>query len=544
MKASDLNLRELLEFNDDGGPIGFAGHRSILMDTVALGLLRGELMQAVGVAGARGILTRMGYAHGWRTADSLKSGFAWDDEREWRVAGGRVHHLQGVANIEPVIEPRGEPPPFAEAVWHDSYEADQHLLHFGQSDEPVCWSLIGFASGYMSRVNGKEIYCIEDRCRGRGDAVCHIVGRTREEWGSKADEFLPYFQAHCLTEALDNVTRSIKEAEKKLKAHRAALARAQVDGDETPEGMVAKSASMRKLIELARRAAKVDSTVLVTGESGTGKERMARLIHTESTRAGGPFVAINVGAVPENLLESELFGHAKGAFTGATHDRPGLFEAAQGGTLLLDEIGDMPLTMQVKLLRALQEREIRRVGENKNRPINVRIIAATHRDLGQEVIAGRFRQDLYYRLRVIELKMPALRERKDDILPLARVLLEEAAHRAGRNITGIAPEAAAQLLRYDWPGNVRELENAMERAVALTAGSRVEAEDLADEVRMALPGTWVPGSVRRLDDVERDYILAVLDTVGGNRGQAAEKLGIGPATLYRKLKEYGVSGRA
>ena len=174
----------------------------------------------------------------------------------------------------------------------------------------------------------------------------------------------------------------------------------------------------------------------------------------------------------------------------------------------------------------------------------MRILAATHRDLGQEVLAGRFRQDLYYRLRVIELKMPALRERKDDILPLARVLLEEAAHRAGRRFTGITPEASAQLLRYDWPGNVRELENAMERAVALTAGTRVDAEDLSDEVRMALPGTWVPGSVRKLDDVERDYILAVLDTVGGHRGEAAEKLGIGAATLYRKLKEYGVTGRA
>ncbi len=544
MKASELNLRELLEFKDDGGPMRFAGHRAILMDAVALGLLRSELMQSVGVAGARGILTRMGYAHGWRTAETLKTAFSWDDEREWRIAGGRVHHLQGVVDSEPVADPRGTPPPFAESIWHDSYEAEQHLLAFGQSDEPVCWSLIGFASGYLSRVNGREIYCVEDRCRGKGDAVCHVIGRPREEWGSRGDEFIPYFQAHCLNEALDNLTRSIKEAEKKLKAHRTALARAHAADDETPEGMVAKSASMRKLIELARRTAKVDSTVLVTGESGTGKERMARMIHEESSRAGGPFVAINVGAVPENLLESELFGHAKGAFTGATQDRPGLFEAAHGGTLLLDEIGDMPLSMQVKLLRALQEREIRRVGENKNRPINVRIIAATHRDLGQEVIAGRFRQDLYYRLRVIELKVPALRERKDDILPLARVLLDEAVQRAGRNISGISPEAASQLLRYDWPGNVRELENAMERAVALASGPRVDAEDLADEVRMALPGTWVPGQVRKLDDVERDYILAVLDAVGGNRGQAAEQLGIGSATLYRKLKEYGVSGRA
>ncbi|MBX5483923.1 MAG: sigma-54-dependent Fis family transcriptional regulator [Myxococcaceae bacterium] len=544
MRATDLNLEELLDFDPAGGPIHFGGERVVLMDATALGLLRKELVESIGLTGARGILTRLGFSHGWRVAETMKDAYPWDSEREWKVAGGRLHHLFGMVRFEPVEPREGGPAPFAESIWHESYEADQHLLYFGQSDEAVCWTLTGFASGYLSRANGREIYCVEERCRGKGNAVCRMVGRSLEDWGAEAEKFLPYFRTRCLTESLAMTAQSLKETERKLRSRRGALARAAGAKDDAPSGIVARSPQMKKLVDLARRAAKVDSTVLITGESGTGKERIARFIHEESARAAGPFVAVNVGAVPENLIESELFGHVRGAFTGAVQDRAGLFEAANGGTLLLDEIGDLPLPMQVKLLRALQEREIRRVGENRSRPINVRIIAATHRDLGQAVTAGTFRQDLYYRLRVIELKTPPLRERKDDVLPLARVLLAEAAARAGRKITGLTPDAAAQLVRYDWPGNVRELENAMERAVALATGNRIDVDDLADEVRMALPATYIPGQIRTLEEVERDYILAVLDATGGNRGRTAEKLGIGPATLYRKLKEYGVTRSA
>jgi transcriptional regulator with PAS, ATPase and Fis domain len=283
----------------------------------------------------------------------------------------------------------------------------------------------------------------------------------------------------------------------------------------------------------------VDSTVLVTGESGVGKERIARLIHDESGRAHKAFVAINCAAVTESLLESELFGHARGAFTGATHDRAGLFEAAHGGTLFLDEVGEVPASMQAKLLRVLQEREVRRVGENATRKVDVRLVAATNRELAEEVRQGRFRQDLYYRLRVIELKIPSLRERREDILPLARLLLAEAAERLGRRVSGLAPEAADQLLRYGWPGNVRELGNAVERAVALCEGPRVERDDLPEEVRAAPPSLIPSGNPRRLEDMEKEYILAVLAQNGGNRARTAEQLDIGVATLYRKLKQYG-----
>jgi len=346
----------------------------------------------------------------------------------------------------------------------------------------------------------------------------------------------------ALERALQVAAQAAEVAERE---HQHALAQAARDAEE-PLGIVAKSPAMRKLMDLARRIAKVDSTVLITGESGSGKERIARLIHDQSTRSAGPFIAVNCGAISETLLESELFGHARGAFTGATQDRAGLFEAAGGGTLLLDEVGEVSPGMQVKLLRALQEREIRRVGENKTRPIDVRILAATNRDLVSGVAGGAFRQDLYYRLKVVELHVPALRERRDDVLPLARVLLSSAALRMKRKIAGLSPDAADQLLRCAWPGNVRELQNAMERAVALARRSSVELEDLPDEVRQAalLVPVATGGSARPLEQVEKEHILAALELNGGNQTHTAAQLRIGAATLYRKLKSYGlIAGR-
>jgi transcriptional regulator with PAS, ATPase and Fis domain len=266
---------------------------------------------------------------------------------------------------------------------------------------------------------------------------------------------------------------------------------------------------------------------------------VARYVHAHSDRAEGPFVAVNCAAISESLLESELFGHSRGAFTGAIADRPGLFEAASGGTLFLDEVGEIPLSMQVKLLRALQEREVRRVGENQSRPINVRIITATNKNLLPEVASKHFREDLYYRLKVVELAVPSLRDRKEDILPLARLLLAEASARMKRPMEGFSGPVADHLLGYLWPGNVRELANVMERAVAVSPNARVNVGDLPPELRSILPEALVSsGPLRRLDEVERNYIMAVLDAKGGNRTQAAATLGIGSATLHRKLKSY------
>jgi DNA-binding NtrC family response regulator len=534
MRASDLDIQELLHFLPEGGVITFAGERAVLLDAFALGLLRRELISTLGLTAARVVLTRFGYAHGWRVAEMLRKGFPWDSEEEWRIAGARLHTLQGLVRAEVTRASFNSASPAAEGIWHDSYEAEQHLLHLGQAEEPVCWTLTGFATGYMSCVYGKEIIAIEDRCRGKGDALCRVAVKSKEEWGPELTKHLPFYQKEaCLEVALTQLTETLKQKEKQLQSRRALR---QVD-PKVPAGLVAASPAMLRTLDLARRVAQVDSTVLITGESGAGKERIARFIHDESARTSGPFLAINCAAVPETLLESELFGHARGSFTGASQDRAGLFEAANGGTLLLDEIGDVPPAMQVKLLRVLQEREVRRVGENRSRSINVRVLAATNRDLLADVHGARFRQDLYYRLRVVEVVVPPLRERRDDILPLARQLLAGAAKRLGRKAPALAPDAANLLLRYTWPGNVRELENALERAVALARSDRIGADDLPAEVGAAPATVQIEGEVRPLAEVERDYIAAALRASGGNRAKAAARLGIGAATLYRKLKQ-------
>jgi len=540
MRVQDLNIQELVEFNSEDGTIRFAGERALIIDATAKGNLRKELIEQFGVTAARAVLTRFGFVHGWRVAEAMQALFQWENDEDWHHACGRIHMLEGMYRLDP--ETSGSLTKEGLTLGA-SYEAEQHIAHLGRSDTPVCWTICGLTSGYLSRAVNKEIFVLEERCIGKGDPVCHLLGRTREEWGDDRADELRFFHSENLKSwlepSLHRVTESLKQAEQILRKKKRVLSRVAPEVED-PFGIVARSPAMRRLLDLARRIAKVDSTVLITGESGSGKERIARFIHDESPRVAGPFIAVNCGAIPETLLESELFGHARGAFTGAVNDRPGLFEAANRGTLLLDEVGEVSPGMQVKLLRVLQEREIRRVGENKSRPVNVRIIAATNRELTEDIAAGRFRNDLYYRLNVVELHVPALRDRREDILPLARVLLGDAAVRLKRRISGLSPRAADQLLRHNWPGNVRELENAMERAVALARVGLTDLDDLPEEVRQAIPAPSVSGPVRALEDIEKDYILAVLDLNGGNQTRTAEQLGIGSATLYRKLKSYGV----
>jgi len=306
-------------------------------------------------------------------------------------------------------------------------------------------------------------------------------------------------------------------------------------------GLVAQAPAMHAVLDLVERVAPTDATVLILGESGTGKEVIAKAVHHASTRAVRPFVAVNCGAVPETLLESELFGYMRGAFTGATVNKLGLFEEAHGGTLFLDEIAEMPAALQVKLLRALQSGEVRRLGATQAATIDVRVIAATHGDLPTLINQGTFREDLFYRLNVIQIALPPLRERREDIPALAEHFLGRVAGKLGRGLR-LSPEAVERLLRYPWPGNVRELENAIERAAILARREEITPEDLPPHVSAALqlgPSPALPRQVT-LAEAEREHILQTIERFGRNHSGAAEALGIGRTTLWRKLKEYGI----
>lgn len=308
--------------------------------------------------------------------------------------------------------------------------------------------------------------------------------------------------------------------------------------------IVGTSLPIQRLAGMVSRVAAADATVLIEGESGTGKELVARAIHAESARASHPFVGINCAALPETLLESELFGHVKGAFTGAVAAKKGLFEEASQGTLFLDEIGDTPPPIQAKLLRVLQEREIRRVGSTSPIRIDVRLLAATNRRLEDLVREGRFREDLYYRLNVVALRIPPLRERREDIPLLAAHFLTRSAKRHSRTVPTLSPEAMALLLDHHWPGNVREMENAIERAVLLAETDTIFPGDLPPSLQGASGGGETGEATlkpRRLEDVEREHILRTLDGYAWNQARAAEALGIGRNTLWRKLKDYGVA---
>jgi two-component system response regulator HydG len=304
---------------------------------------------------------------------------------------------------------------------------------------------------------------------------------------------------------------------------------------------IGKSKRFMELLKLAEHVAPTESTVLIQGESGTGKEVVARYIHNLSTRTDGPFLSINCGALPENLLESELFGHVKGSFTGAVRDKQGLFAAARGGSFFLDEVGEMPPSLQVKLLRVLQEREAIPVGATEAIPVDVRIIAATNRDLEEEIRRGNFRSDLFYRLNVIALNLPPLRERRDDLLLLLEAFLQAMAQEGGTEPKALSSDALDAVMVYEWPGNVRELENALEHAVVLTRGNLIEGAALPERITKRRKEPLVAERSYRnptLEVIERAYIMWVLQAEGGNKTRAAEVLGIDPSTLYRKLSRY------
>ncbi|MCU0250864.1 MAG: sigma-54-dependent Fis family transcriptional regulator [Vicinamibacterales bacterium] len=550
----DLQLPDLVEFRRDEGQIRFHDERVLVMSAAAMGALRREIIASLGIVAARRLLFRFGFTHGYRDAVTLRAGFPWVDPLDGVRMGAMLHGVEGAVHAD-VVRLSRHPASNrfeAEALWRHSYEAEQHLQQCGAAAEPVCWTLCGYASGFCSACLGRDIYFRETQCAAVSGTHCAVSGRDADSWGAEGkrlraeyggDALLAEFEqpiraAHPGSNAGDRRERRCSDDGRELD-----LLRERVDQYARRSQMILASGGMRKSLELAARVAPIDTGVLICGESGTGKEFVVRMIHEQSARAGQPLVSVNCAALAETLLESELFGHVRGAFTDAIRDKAGLFEVASAGTLFLDEVGEMSAGLQAKLLRALQEREIRRVGSETSIKASPRIVAATNRDLRAAVHAGAFREDLFYRLAAFVITVPPLRERREAVAPLAQEFLKRAASRFGKDLQGITPEAMRVLLDYDWPGNVRELQHAVERAAILAAGPRITGADLPPELRLRDGGVPLdPGF--DLDEHERALIEKALAQFGGNRRRTAEALNISTVTLWRRIKQYGVRAPA
>jgi DNA-binding NtrC family response regulator len=548
----DLHLAELLDFRPDQGIIRLHDQRVVILSAAAMGLLWKELIDTLGLEIARRVAIRFGFADGYHDAVNLRQRSNWTNPVEGIRAGAVLHTLEGIVRADVrKIEHDAETGRFEEeVVWHDSYVAEQHVHHFGKtSTGSVCWSLVGYASGFASACLGTEIYFRETSCAGQGDRQCVAIGRDAHSWGGEIDLIRADFQAETIGHEVERlhevVGKRLKELDKRerlleRRERELNLLRERVNRHAAAKSFIAGSQAMRDVLELAARVAPLDTTVLVYGESGTGKEFIVRLIHDQSPRAGAPFVSINCAALTETLLESELFGHVRGAFTGAVRDKAGLFEVAGSGTIFLDEIGEIAPTVQAKLLRALQEREIRRVGAERSIKVNARVVAATNRDLRSAVDAGTFREDLYFRLGAFIITVPPLRDRREDIPPLVHNFLVRAAARMKKEVSSVSAEAMTALMNYRWPGNVRELEHAIERAVILANNPNVRVRDLPPDVTQKPRGRTGDDTLD-LQEQERVMIARALERFGGNRRKAAEALNISTVTLWRKMKQFGLS---
>ncbi len=459
---ADLMAR--LHFSTSDGRIWLDEQRMLLVHARALGSLRREMIETLGVNVARRLLTRMGYQAGAYDAQMARKVRSKTSLKDMFVVGPQMHCLEGIGLSEPVrlefdVE-NGQH--YGEFLWTHQVEDEEHVRHFPIGTEPSCWMQIGYASGYSTEFMGRQILYREVECQSMGQPACRIVGMPADAWGEEAAQDLQYLMPEAL---FSDVPATVVSA-----------AREPIppDGDATdsvhPVGI---SPGFNSVLHMVRRVAPTNATVLFLGESGVGKEVFARMLHRLSSRSQKPFIAVNCAAIPEQLIESELFGAERGAYTGATQSRAGRFERADGGTLFLDEIGTLSAGAQGNLLRALQEGEIERLGDTQTRRVDVRVIAATNVDLRAEAAAGRFREDLFFRLNVFPIRVTPVRERREDIPLLMTHFLGKFNRLHGRRLTGFTQRAVDAVMSYEWPGNIRELENVIERGVILAAENTV-----------------------------------------------------------------------
>lgn len=555
MRKEDLHILALLEFRPSLGKIFCEDERMLVCTASSAGALQSILIDRFGVDEARRVLCRLGYSHGFHSC--LTAEHLFGKEQTSSPVATRFHEVVGFGKYEDVIAT--EPPSFCfRAEYHGSVEVEQFLSSFGESSVPVCWWSTGFASGYCSARFGLEAYYQEVRCASQGFPVCEVLGQEADQWGDK----LPGLRADygfTSAEQAAEFRGQQYELHRKWQVQRAQTRENLVEDSSPREnsvrhrlvevadesGFIVREEPMWEALEHALYVAKLDTPVLVHGETGTGKEFVINLIHNQSARACKPLVSINCAALTETLLESELFGHVRGAFTGAISDKPGLFEVASQGTLFLDEIGEMPPIVQAKLLRVLENGEMRRVGSTKTTRVSPRILAATHRDLQTLVEEEEFRSDLYFRLNSFVIDLPPLRERLDSIPALVQSFVQQISKSFGKSVEAVSPEAMSKLVGYSWPGNVRELKHAIERAVVVARNKSIEVQDLPPEISKSSRKHCHPTSddwsrFTNLKDGERQIIVNTLAANGGNRAATARALKIDVSTLWRKICRYGI----
>ena len=535
MKASNLNIAELIQFSP--GFVGLQGRRLLIHDLSALGQFRRDLIETVGADMARRILTRKGLFWGQADAAGMQRLFEWDNKEEHLKAACALMRILGMGYVE-ITELKLDENLGAlmmELACADSSEVEQHRIELGKASGPVCWVLAGYLSGYATYCLGKNVYFTELKCQAAEDSKCIFLGKDIDSWGKDFEKDLPFFRAIDIQKKVHQLSLRIREQQRVLLLNRKELqaARAPI----SLSGVEIRSKAFGNVLELANKVASFDTTILITGETGTGKEVLARHIHDVSPRKNHPFLAVNCSALPETLLENELFGHKSGSFTGAHSDEAGLFAAAEKGTLFLDEIGDIALSIQAKLLQVLQSKEIRPIGHTRSRRIDVRIISATNRDLNELVTKGLFREDLLYRLRVLHITVPPLRSRTEDIVPLARYFLDKLKRKMKIGNLRLAPAAVDALISYSWPGNIRELENALEHAAVLCVDGIISPDILPGILTGRMAANPIKNFPQSLDDIESDHIRSTLELTGGNRTEAAKVLKISESTLYRRLRK-------
>jgi DNA-binding NtrC family response regulator len=540
MRADDLAMEELLKTDPVKGFPLFGSHRIMVTGIFALRRFGDDLTQGLGLERMGRLLARLGYENGLTAATVMAEMYDFDSRWEWFLAGKTLMRTAGVVDQE-ITEWEYDAATNQvrfQGIWHDSFEALNFRAQMPDpSPQPICNLLAGLLSGYASGVFGREILVRETSCMARGNPVCAFEGRSLGEHDQELKSFRDYLTLETLDDDIARLKAELKQSREELARREAEIERLkkQTVPAETASGIVYRGKSMANVIALAEKIARTDATVLIQGESGTGKELIARFIHEHSPRREKPFLAVNCAALPPNLLESELFGYVKGAFTGADGHHKGLLLEAGKGTFFLDEISELPLALQAKLLRVLQEREIRPVGGTRNVPVNVRVIAAANRDLKQMTEKAAFREDLYYRLAVFPLTIDPLRRRREDILILARHFL----NRLKPNHPGFAPEVVRCLETYAWPGNIRELENTIEYASVIAPDEKITPAHLPPAITQENqdPLSALGSDQPSLKELELRYVNLILEHTRGNKAEAARILGIGATTLWRYLKK-------